>query len=277
LKFMYMDESGKGFMNSSHQNFFIFGGLILDKDKVYDALSDYKQIFQKHRKELQTRVNQGIPFVKGSEEKSNRIHNMFSKFELHAADIFNPGLDDKRGNIIVKENPWKYYPDSNRLELVNEVFKTIGPYIDKIYMFKIERQDFIDFCNKVINIKPTDQAAYRFLIPFVLEEFDLWLTSNNKTGAFIPDKLDASIREKFVIALRDHSSDNLWAEPITVESYTNAFTQIIDLITYSFYIVHSNAQHKANFNAIRKAYNKHISKFVEIKDLVPNLKKEYGI
>ncbi|WP_393947804.1 DUF3800 domain-containing protein [Lysinibacillus sp. PWR01] len=268
-----MDESGKGFLNSAEQKVFIFGGVILDRSNVYNALRDFKVVFQKHKQKLREIINQQIPHENGSQVKSDRIHNMFSEFELHAAYLFNPEREDVRKGNVIKENPWKFYPNEVRMELVNEVFKAIDPYIEKIYMFKIDRSSFTDFCND-INSKPTDILSYQLLIPNVLKEYDSWLETNGGTGVIIPDRLDSKIRELFVEFLQDKSLQNLWSEPITVESYTNAFTQIIDLITYCFYVVYTDAQHKQNYKAIKRVYFKYLGKHIEIKDLVKKLRED---
>ncbi len=270
---MYMDESGKGFMKSPDQKVFIFGGVILDRTNVYNALIDFKEIFQEHKSRLREIINQNIPHVEGTEEKSDRIHNMFWEFELHAAYLFNPEREDVRKGEIKKENPWKYYSNDLRMELVNEVFKKIEPFIEKIYMFKIDRPNFTQFCRE-IDQSPTDKLAYKLLIPKVLEEYNTWLQLSNRTGAIIPDRLDPFVREGFVASLQENNLENLWSEPITVESYTNAFTQIIDLITYCFYVVYTDAQHKQNFKSINKAYKKYLADHVEVKDLVTVLREE---
>lgn len=270
---MYMDESGKGFINQPDQKVFIFGGLVLDKKNVFDALNKFKPIFQHHKNTLHKKVNESIPFTKGTNEKSLRVDSMLDKFELHAIEIFNPERDNIRNGKLIKENPWRYYPDDLRLELINLVFSAVKPYIDKIFIFKIDRPGFTEFCKK-IDEKPSDRLAYNFIIPFVLEEFDNWLKESENKGAIIPDKLDANIRENFVNELKEFSSDNLWSEPIIVESYSNAFTQLIDLITYCYYVVYTNAEHKANFKAINKAYKKHVKDLVDEKDLVQHLEIE---
>lgn len=261
-----MDESGKGMLNQKNQDVFIFGGMVIDKDHVYDAINDFKKIYQKNRNLLKKYLNQQI----NTADKAQRIHHMINKFEFHAAEIFNPDMDQVRKNKIIKENPWKYYPVTARFKLINEILSTMKKYMSRIYMFKVNKLDFLSHCTNH-GLNPCDTLLNEKMADFILMEFDNWLKEESKRGAIIPDRLDSEIRDIFVEKIKQYSPDHLWTEPIIVESYSNAFTQIIDIITYCYYMVYKNTTHKTNFKSVQKAYNIHIDKLVVEKDLYKNL------
>jgi len=88
MEFMYMDESGKNIMTQQTQDLFVFGGLIINKDKVFVALSAYKIIYKRNREAIKKCLNKCII----TQDKPQRIQKMIDKFEFHAVKIFNPSL-----------------------------------------------------------------------------------------------------------------------------------------------------------------------------------------
>lgn len=266
LKFMYMDESGKDLISQSDINVFIFGGMVLDKDNVFQVLTDFKEVYQKYRLKLKAHLNQNI----SGPDKGKRIQRMLGSFELHASEIFNPTKDKRRGTKIYKENPWKYFPRADVFMLVDELLNAVKPYIESIFMYKVEKQDYLDYCT--INQKEvSDGNIYDLTIDYILKDYHQWLSSQNKKGALIPDNLDSTIRDRFVKIMNEHSINDFWSEPIVVESHSNAFTQLVDIITYCYYVVYHKNKKKEHYDAIKRAYNKHIKELVKEKDVIENL------
>ena len=263
MEFMYMDESGKNILTQSNQNLFVFGGLILNKDKVFDALTAYKSIYKRNRDAIKIRLNKGII----TPDKGERIQKMLEKFEFHAVKIFNPNKQTVRKGRVIEENPWLYYPAAERFKLIHDVFINISPYITKVVMYKVEKASFLQYCS-IKGLTPSDAMLTDKMIEFITDEYHEWLQKANKKGTIIADRLDSTIRDGFVTKINVSKHKHYWTEPITVESHLNAFTQIIDIITYCYYIVYTNATHKDNFNAVKNVYNTHIRKLLEEKDLV---------
>ena len=263
---MYMDESGKNIITQSGQDIFIFGGLIIKQDDVFNALTKFKTIYQKYRKDLRSHLNKNIT----GPDKGERIHKMLTNFEFHAVQLFNPQKNITRNGKMIKENPWQYYPDAKRFQLVNDLFYQMKPYIDQLIMFKVEKPNFISYC-KNNSLVPSDKLVDDLMVDFITAEYDQWLKNRGLKGVIVPDRLDSKIRDNFVQKIQEYASPNLWTEPVCVESYFNAFTQIIDLITYCYYIMYTNAKTKPNYNAIEKVYNKTIKCLLLEKDLIQYL------
>jgi hypothetical protein len=270
-----MDESGKNLITQDKQSVFIFGGMVLDKSNVYNALLDFKIIYQQNRdivkkklnEKLDEKINAGEMTI---EEKSKKIHEMIGHFEFHAVEMFNPKRDKIKSKRVLKENPWKYCSTEQIFKGIHDILIKITPYIDKIYMFKVDKSSFIEYCNDK-GLIPKDDLVDNKMIDFIINEYSNWLKEKDKKGAIVPDRLDSTIRDLFVDKIRDTCPDSFWSEPIIVESYSNAFIQIIDLITYCYYMIYTNANNKSNFNAIKKVYNKHIKNIIIEKDLVEYL------
>lgn len=257
MKFMYMDESGKNLITQPKQNVFIFGGLVIDDQNIYPALEEYKNIYQEARSQLKNLVKKELK-KQGIEEKelSIRMQKMFDKFEFHAVKMINRKDLVRKGKVI-EENPWKYMSDAEIFRIINNIFIKVSKYIHSIHMFKIDKQPYIDYLNEQ-DVQATDFLCHQHMIEFIIEEYEKFLTSYSTEGALIPDKLDSGIRDIFVLSLHNKKSSTLWPEPITVESNTNAFTQLIDLITYFYYKIYIKDTNMCNYNAIRRAYLKHI-------------------
>ena len=241
----------------------MFGGLIINKEAVFEALAAYKRIYQKNRKAVKNRLNINI---KG-EDKGPRIQKMLDKFEFHAVQIFNPYKENRRNGKLLQENPWKYYPAAERFKLVHDVFISIAPYITKVVMFKAEKQSFLNYC-ETKGLTATDKMLTENMIHFIISEYQEWLHEEGQHGTIITDRLDPAIRDEFVAKIHASKYKNFWTEPVTVESHLNAFTQIIDIITYCYYMVFTNATGKENFKGIKNVYDKHIKGILEEKDLV---------
>lgn len=257
MKFMYMDESGKNLITQPKQNVFIFGGLVIDDEHIYQALKEYKLIYQQARERLKEIVKKELK-KQGVKEDDicKRMDKMFGKFEFHAVNMINRKDKVRKGKVI-EENPWKYMSVAEIFEIINKIFIKLAPYINSIYMFKIDKKPYKDYLIKK-GVKPTDCLCHQDMIEFIIEEYERFLKSNATEGALIPDRLDSDIRDKFVFNLHSKKSSTLWSEPITVESNTNAFTQLIDLITYFYYKIYIKDTNMYNYNAIRRAYLKHI-------------------
>jgi hypothetical protein len=266
---MYMDESGKNIITQPDQQIFIFGGLIIKQDHVFDALLKFKTIYQKYRTDLRFYLNQNI----SGTDKGDRIQKMLTNFEFHAVQLFNPKKNITRKGKVIKENPWQYYPDTKRFTLVNDLFYQMLPYIDQLIMFKVEKPSFISYCKKS-GLVPKDELVDSLMVDFIIAEYNKWLKDKGLKGVIVPDRLDSKIRDKFVQKIKSYASPTLWTEPVCVESYFNAFTQIIDLITYCYYIVYTQAKTKSNYNAVEKVYNRTIKNLILEKDLIQYLEEK---
>ncbi len=263
MEFMYMDESGKNILTQPNQNFYLFGGLVLNNDNVYQALNVFKTIYQTARDELKIELNLKIK----TKDKAQRIQKMLDKFELHAARIFNPTKQNVRKGKLIEENPWQYYHPAKRFKMVHDIFIGIAPYVTKIIMFKVEKTPFLQYCTQN-GLIPSNELLDEKMIEFVIGEYEDWLSGTKKKGTIICDRLDSSIRDSFVLKINASNHKQYWSEPVVVESHLNAFTQIIDIITYCYYMIISNATHKDNFKAIKNVYNKHIKGVLEERDLI---------
>ncbi|WP_275373617.1 DUF3800 domain-containing protein [Clostridium tertium] len=257
MKFMYMDESGKNLITQPKQNVFIFGGVVIDAEDIYPALEEYKSIYQQARAQLKNLVKKELK-NQGVEEAdiAIRMNKMFGKFEFHAVNMINR-KDKVRKGLVIEENPWKYMSEAEIFRIINNIFIKLSPYIHSIHMFKIDKQPYMDYLNEE-GVQATDHLCHQHMIEFIIEEYERFLKYNSTEGALIPDRLDSVIRDIFVLSLHSKKSSTLWPEPITVESNTNAFTQLIDLITYFYYKIYIKDTNMCNYNAIRRAYLKHI-------------------
>lgn len=273
MKFMYMDESGKNIITQHRQKVFIFGGLVIDKSNIYPALADYKLIYQKARNDLKTVVKKNLKQEKISEyEISKRMMKMFDNFEFHAVKMINR-KDIIRNGKLLEENPWKYMNEPQIFEIIHNLLTNMSNYIDTLYMFKIDKQPYIEYINNK-NIKPNDLICHQDMIEFIIEEYEKILCAINTEGALIPDRLDANIRDAFVLSLYTKKSKNLWSEPITVESNSNAFTQLIDLMTYFYYKIYIDDNDMPNFRSINKLYSKYLKDKLIEKDFIKEKQKK---
>ncbi len=262
MEFLFMDESGKGLISDSGQKVLIFGGMIMDSGAVYDFLIEYKKVYQAARAYLQKLMRKEFKELP-PEEKAKRMYSMLNQFEIHAVEIFNPKKEKK------KENPWKYANAQGIFKTVNDILIAMNPFIENIFMFKVDKQDVIDYYQRN-GIQATDTAVVEKMIDYIIIEYHEWLKGKGEKGALILDRLDSGIRDMFVEKIHQFNSGEFWTEPIIVDSCSNAFTQVIDLITYCYYLIYTNAKHKDNFKAIQRSYYKYLDSKIIEKDLVKN-------
>lgn len=271
MKFMYMDESGKNLISDPHQTVFIYGGLIIDHQNVEKALTDFKVIFQEARTYLKEEMRNN--FEGNPAEKTEAMHKVFNKFEFHAVEIFNRRHKTKGNGEVKRYNPWKYAQPSTTFSLVRRLIEAIHPYISDVFIYKVDKSKLTTYF-QATNTTPHDDFVHDEMIRFVINEYDQWLKQYDKQGALLPDKLDPDIRERFVQEINTYNSQAFWSEPIIVESYTNAFTQMIDVITYCYYLVYTNASNKPNFSSIQRLFYDKINKFITVKDLGDELNSQ---
>lgn len=264
MKFIYMDESGKGFLNSPSQNMFVYGALIVEKNNVSKALTIYKKLFTRAKEAIKKGMREDKELaLRPSQERADHIHSVLEKFEIHSVDVFNPKKDSGRR----KENPWKYADTVERSIIIEDLLKEIKPMVHKIFMFKIEKQPFNEFVKK-IHQPSSETLANHLFMPFMFGTLNDWAEIDESKIALITDTLDAPIREDFIKYLSEGPYDNLWSEPILVESHKNAFTQLIDLITYLFYMDKSGKLDLTEHKRLRKIYRSEIRDMIDVKDLV---------
>ncbi|MEK5419478.1 DUF3800 domain-containing protein [Paenibacillus sp. FSL L8-0708] len=287
-----MDESGK-YILSRREPIFIFGGLLIDRNRIFEALEVFKEIHGKLKEQLKSKANSSIPKEepakvskkkrRGEEEgkeenhrntltKSDRIHMMFENFEFHASVMFKRS-DNVRDDEITSENPWKFLNDSELPKILRELLSSLQPYVEKIYMFKVTGEEYKRYCDS-IGERATDDKLCKDMVDFILDEYTAVLIEQEVIGALIPDRLDKRMRKQFVSSLaKNHSESPIWLEPITVESHSNAFTQLIDVITYIYRMYILNDNSKISFEALRKIYLKYLKDVTEEMDLIDYLKR----
>lgn len=258
-----MDESGKNLMSDPKHNIFIYGGLIIDKENVENSLYKFKEVYQEARAYLQGEMRN--KFEGEGSDKSNAMRQVFNSFEFHAVEIFNNRHRIKRSKIVAY-NPWVYADVSQKFNYVRDLLEAISPYITKVFIYKVEKNLLKNF-QKENGITIDDDYVDREMIKYIIKEYDKWLIKENTKGALLPDMLDSDIREKFVEEINLYKSNHIWPEPIIIDSSTNAFTQIIDIITYCYYMISQDLQHKDNFKAIQRLYHQKMEKHIEVKDL----------
>lgn len=273
MKFVYMDESGKGFLKMPSPSRFIYGALIIERDNVSQALEIYKEIFSSAKKKVHQGLKEDAALKQLSQdERSKTIEKVLEKFEIHSVELFNPNIDKttKQGDII-KHNPWKYISNFERVKIVEDLFTNLKPMINQIFMFQIEKESFNELFQKDPSVKEKEQIAFQAIIDYILDELTVFSKSDDCEIALIMDTLDSKTRESFVKKISDGNYPNLWAEPIVVESHKNAFVQLIDLITYVFYLNYTEKIEHPEHKRIRKAYKSQIKDLIITKDFVESL------
>lgn len=272
MKFIYMDESGKQFLNDSFRNRFLFGALIIDRKNVPPALKAFKESFSK----LKDKVKQGIREDSkntglSDNMSSDRSTRIIDKFEIHSNEVFNPHQDKKRGTATI-ENPWKFIKEDEALELLSELLLKIHPFIESIYMFEIERASYKSFFSPPKHKLPVAQNE---LIKYIVEDFHHLSQEQSTYITIVTDTIDSKSRDLFIDEIFSNNYDNLWVEAILVESYKNAFIQLIDLITYLYYLDYSGQLDKEQpskpFKRFKKHYKEHYLNKMVIKDLITHL------
>lgn len=268
MKVMYMDESGKNIISASQAKVFLFGGLIIDQKNIYDALKTYKVIYQSAKYKIKKSAKKALDKEKllgniTEKDVSDRMTKMFENFEFHAVNMISR-KDKKRKNHF-EENPWKYISEADIFRIINDTLSQLSPYIDDIYMFKMDKQHYLNYLRKH-SIPETDEQSYDDMIKFIIEEYDLMLKESNSKGVLVPDRLDSNIREKFVDLVHKKNITSFWSEPITVESNSNAFTQLIDIITYFYYKIYIKDTKMANYRATDRAYKLYLKPKITVRD-----------
>lgn len=286
MKFIYMDESGKSFLRSTIDTRFIYGALSIERENVAKVLKVFKEIF----KDAKSKVHEGVkkhpefqvPKKGTLEEKSlingergNKIEKTLENFEIHSVDLFNP-TKDKLNNQreIIKYNPWQFIDSSDRSKIIEDLFKSITPLIGNIYMFQIEKESFNTLFTNNETMKQREKTASKVIIQFVLEELNSLAVSEGERFALIMDTLEGKTRDAFVTEIEENKYPMLWAEPIVVESHTNAFIQLIDLFTYVFYLEYSGKIEEPEFKRVRNSYRKYPKKIIITKDFMDSLELE---
>lgn len=268
--FMYIDESGKNMITQTNIDTYFIGGLNIESEQVFEALNTFKDKYQKVREKLKKQYRQNT----NESERAKRIKDTFYNFELHAVEMFNPTRDKKRKKLY-RENPWKYSNMQEIIQFSNELLSAIKPYIKNVYIYKTDKPEILKYCSEN-GIKATDTLLDDYMVNFVVNSFNDILISTDKKGTILPDNLDSRIRDQFVSEIGNTSSRNLWSEPVVIDSASNAFTQIIDIITYCYYLVYTGkCDTKEELKPVKTAYKKHIKSFIIEKDLIEylNLKK----
>lgn len=268
--FMYIDESGKNMITQKSINTYFIGGLNIESKEVFSALDNFKIKYQEAREKLKKQYKKNTP----KDERLKRMNAAFSNFELHAVEMFNPKRNNQRKRVY-KENPWQYSNNQEIIKFVNELLRDINPYIKDVYIFKVDKQDLLDYC-KESGITPTDTLLDDYMVEFVVKSFNHILVSSDKKGSILPDKLDSRIRDQFVKEIRSIESKNLWSEPIVLDSASNAFTQLVDIITYCYYLVYTGKcdDPTKDLKAVKSTYEKYIKGFVNEKNLIDYLKNQ---
>ncbi|WP_140420199.1 DUF3800 domain-containing protein [Bacillus cereus] len=276
-----MDESGKNLISDPQQDIYLFGGMILDSQQVFQAIETFKPIYQRCRNYLKKVTKEALDKAVESGEIDEKMlqktmDELFATFELHAVQMFNPYHKMKKGRIK-HYNPWTYSDPTVRFQFLTKMITDMLPFISEISIYKVTKEEINDFFTRN-NITPSDKFVDKAMIEFIIKEYNHLLEQDGKKGVLIPDKLDSGIREEFVVQINKHNANFLWAEPIVVESYYNAFTQLIDLLTYTFYLVETNANTKPNFKGIQRLYHKHMKKHVKVKELCADfLEKQQNV
>ncbi|WP_245754901.1 DUF3800 domain-containing protein [Pelosinus propionicus] len=272
---MYMDETGKNILGQTNQVVYMYGGVIIDNTKVYDALSIFKKNFQLAKKSVKDKWTVALrDSGKNEKEISADLSRLLIKYELHSREIFNPTVDfDKRG--IIKLNPWKYHAPSEIGDIINKLLEEMSPFIERIYIFKTDKNSITDYLTSNGIAKPKDKHVNNRMVDFIVNQYGERLVSKNKKGVLIPDRLDSDIRECFVTKIKENSfGGRLWSEPVAVESYFNGFTQLVDIILYCYRIIYLHQTDKPAFIAIEQKYNSVISPLIANYDLVDYFKEQ---
>lgn len=270
-----MDESTRDFLEKTEDAIFIYGALIIEKEKVAPALEIYKKIFKTARDKIHTGLKRNEKIKQLDDDtRSTAIDNVLKKFEIHSYELFNPRRNEtnKKGEIT-KYNPWQFIENSDRLGIIETLFTEIKPFISDIFMFQIHNKSF-DNHYPGKSIKEKRILANEHITQYVLKELSILSISDNIV--FVMDNLDSDIRDAFVKELSEKKYPNLWAEPIIVESHKNAFIQLIDLFTYVFYLDYSNKFEKRKLKRVRNSYRSQIKDLVSIKDLLTYISATSG-
>lgn len=271
--FMYIDESGKNMITQSSINTYFIGGLNVESERVFEALNKFKVKYQQAREKLKKQYRKNTPEA----EKSKRISDTFFNFELHAVEMFNPTRDKKRKKLY-RENPWKYSNKQEIIQFVNEILLEIKPFIKNVYIFKVDKPEILQYCREN-GIQPKDNLLDDYMVEFVVNSFNDILISTNKKGTILPDNLESRIRDQFVIEIGKVGSKNLWAEPVVIDSASNAFTQIIDIITYCYYLIYTGKceDDEKGLKPVKTAYTKHIEGLIVEKNLIEYLNSKKSL
>ena len=274
MEFLYLDESGKQLYSYwGSKGLYVFGGIVVNRDKVFESLSNFKPIYQNHRWAVREAVRAAY-----TGDDRNNIGNIMKKFEFHAAAIFKKAID--------RENPWYYYPAQDKFRMIYELIDGVIDSIDHIYIFEA-KQDEIDSYRAAKGLvaptlkskkKELDAAIDIDMVKLIIDTYYKHLLASERKGSIIPDRLDADIREHFVGHMNTYPSEQCWSEPIVVDSSLNAFTQLVDVITY-VYIKYKTLDPLATdefdsnfYRAMKRVYKTKLKDKAQIINLVDSYK-----
>ena len=269
MDFLYIDETGKNiFVDIDSKGLFIYGGIIINKANVNNCLQDFKVIYQKHRKALNTELRKQI-LESDPSEKGKKISVLLSNYEVHSYYMFNKGNPDK--------NPWAYYSIQNKHQMAHEIVSSVAPYIEKILYFKADRATLGPLYDKLgitdsdlrKNASIRDRYTEEKIVECMIEKFHDWLVINHRKGSIIPDEFESAMRELFLVKLHSKPFDLCWNEPVIVRSNLNAFTQISDLFTYIFMkVISSKPKSNRPFKKLYREYIAHRSIIYDLHDYI---------
>ena len=274
MNVMYIDESGKNlFSDGNNKGLYVYGGIILNKDKVYECLNRFKFIYQKHRREIHLLLREQI-IEDDPMTKSEKVRVLMANYEIHAYYMFNKAEPNK--------NPWFYYGGREKHLLIKELIDSVMELIDAVYYFQADKETLSLYYDEIKltgdNDKQTnklrDKTTEKELLELMIKEFHDWLEKRQRKGLIIPDVLDEKLRESFVSKMYEYKSYRCWDEPILVDSGSNAFTQLADLVTYIYMKI--NTSHLKSNKSFRKLYKQKIQEKAVICDLTNYLKNREG-
>lgn len=276
MKLVYIDESGKGFVNDPQQDYFIYGGIAVEKENVETVLNIYKTHFKKAKEKVKKSYEENLKTTMSEEDYSNFMRELSEKFEIHSVEVFNPTREKVRKGVLKKANPWKHISPVELSKMIEDIMVEIFPYIERIVMFKTDKDKFLDFCGEK-SFEKTNEKADELIIECVLDTFNEMGSSTDSHVTLVTDMLSSDTRELFVKKINEKTANlhKLWAEPIIVESSKNAFTQIVDILTYLYHLDVSGKIEKEQYKKIKSVYKQQIKDKIERVELIDYLKEKY--
>lgn len=265
MDFLYIDETGKNiFSDTSSKGLYIYGGIILNKDSVYECLNKFKLIYQNHRSQLIVALRKSIDDTP-TKSKTIIMSELLRHYEVHSYYMFNKSNPEK--------NPWIYYANQNKYQMAFEIVEAMIEHIEAILYFKADRStlniyyDSIGLFDSDNRQKATirDRFTEDKMIECIITEFNHWLIKVDRKGAIIPDEFESGMRELFLSKMNKLKFERCWNEPVLVSSKVNAFTQTADLFTYIFMKTISSKPNK------NKAFKNMYHRYIEPKAIVFDL------
>jgi hypothetical protein len=274
MHFLYLDESGKDlYTDPQNKGIYIFGGIVVNKNNVHDTLNNFKPIYQKFRRKVKEEVQNQL-----GEANHNDATKVMFNFEFHATEIFKTKRD--------QSNPWSYFDPQNKFRMVYELIDTVIDSVECVYIFEINKNELNDYRNgkglsepdKKHEKRQLDKELDKEIIKMVVDTFNQFLIETGTKGSIIPDRLNSDIRENFVSYMKNNPSDLCWSEPILVDSNLNAFTQLVDIITYVYlkYRTLDPTSKKTKVQDFHRAMNRTYKQRIEPKAVIVNLVDIYN-